>query len=269
MFAALAGYGVPMTHFGVNTGELLGAMGEAGATVVGVDWRTSLADAGRADRAGRAAGQFGSGGAAGRLAGDRESGLRRRRRRPVGRRRGAVGHIFNLGHGVPAQTDWNCSPTWSAWCTRCDRRRADPCPLSAAVFRLTAAYRIRTAVGPQPEILLFDPADRLGGVLRTETVYGQPFDIGAEAFIVRRPEVPALLAETRPGRPADRPDRGEDHDLQPGPVASVAERHAQRHSGFGRADGRPGGRGDGRPHRRGTTPADAVGSRIDAAVVTS
>jgi outer membrane protein OmpA-like peptidoglycan-associated protein len=34
-----------MTHFGVNTGELLGAMGQAGATVVGVDWRTSLADA--------------------------------------------------------------------------------------------------------------------------------------------------------------------------------------------------------------------------------
>ncbi len=67
--------------------------------------------------------------------------------------------------------------------------------VGGGVSGLTAAYRIRTAVGPQPEILLFDPADRLGGVLRTETVYGQPFDIGAEAFIVRRPEVPALLAE--------------------------------------------------------------------------
>jgi oxygen-dependent protoporphyrinogen oxidase len=42
---------------------------------------------------------------------------------------------------------------------------------------------------------LFDPADRLGGVLRTETLCGRPYDIGAEAFIVRRPEVPALLAE--------------------------------------------------------------------------
>ena len=31
---ALAGAGVPMTHFGVGTAELLGAMGEAGATVV-------------------------------------------------------------------------------------------------------------------------------------------------------------------------------------------------------------------------------------------
>ena len=45
VFDALAGDGVPMTHFGVGTAELLGAMGEAGATVVGVDWRTSLADA--------------------------------------------------------------------------------------------------------------------------------------------------------------------------------------------------------------------------------
>ena len=34
-----------MTHFGVGTAELLGAMSAAGATVVGVDWRTSLADA--------------------------------------------------------------------------------------------------------------------------------------------------------------------------------------------------------------------------------
>ena len=45
VFAALADYRVPMTHFGVGTAELLGAMAEAGATVVGVDWRTALADA--------------------------------------------------------------------------------------------------------------------------------------------------------------------------------------------------------------------------------
>ena len=40
-----------------------------------------------------------------------------------------------------------------------------------------------------------DPADRLGGVLRTEQLGGQPVDVGAEAFVARRPEVPALLAE--------------------------------------------------------------------------
>src|SRR5262249_39336372 len=33
---------VPKIHFGVGTGELLVAMGEAGADVVGVDWRTPL-----------------------------------------------------------------------------------------------------------------------------------------------------------------------------------------------------------------------------------
>ena len=42
---------------------------------------------------------------------------------------------------------------------------------------------------------MFEPADRLGGVLRTEQVGGQPIDVGAEAFVARRPEVPALLAE--------------------------------------------------------------------------
>jgi oxygen-dependent protoporphyrinogen oxidase len=51
------------------------------------------------------------------------------------------------------------------------------------------------AAGDQASITLFDPADRLGGVLRTERVGAQPMDVGAEAFVVRRPELPALLAE--------------------------------------------------------------------------
>src|SRR4051812_18044631 len=38
--------GVPRIHFGVNTGELLGAMASAGADVVGVDWRGALRGAG-------------------------------------------------------------------------------------------------------------------------------------------------------------------------------------------------------------------------------
>ncbi|KRD08654.1 uroporphyrinogen decarboxylase [Mycobacterium sp. Root265] len=106
IFAALADRGVPMTHFGVGTAELLGAMGEAGATVVGVDWRTSLeAAAGRVrpgtalqgnldpvvllagwpvvDRAARAVVEDGRAAIAA----------------------GASGHIFNLGHGVLPPTD--------------------------------------------------------------------------------------------------------------------------------------------------------------------
>ncbi|MGU3500480.1 protoporphyrinogen oxidase [Mycobacterium sp. C31M] len=67
--------------------------------------------------------------------------------------------------------------------------------VGGGISGLTAAYRLRVAVGPDPEITLFDPADRLGGVLRTEQVGGMTMDLGAEAFITRRPEVPALLAE--------------------------------------------------------------------------
>jgi oxygen-dependent protoporphyrinogen oxidase len=51
------------------------------------------------------------------------------------------------------------------------------------------------AAGQDASITVFDPADRLGGALRTERVGGQPVDVGAEAFIARRPEVSALLAE--------------------------------------------------------------------------
>jgi oxygen-dependent protoporphyrinogen oxidase len=69
------------------------------------------------------------------------------------------------------------------------------CVVGGGISGLVAAYRLRVAVGPDAPITLFDPADRLGGVLRTERVGGQPLDVGAEAFIARRPEVPALLAE--------------------------------------------------------------------------
>ena len=46
--------GVPRIHFGVGTGELLGLMGEAGADVVGVDWRVPLDEAVRRVEPGKA-----------------------------------------------------------------------------------------------------------------------------------------------------------------------------------------------------------------------
>jgi len=67
--------------------------------------------------------------------------------------------------------------------------------VGGGISGLVAAYRLRAAAGPDATITVFDPADRLGGVLRTERIGGQPLDVGAEAFIARRPEVPALLAE--------------------------------------------------------------------------
>ena len=67
--------------------------------------------------------------------------------------------------------------------------------VGGGISGLVAAYRLRVGAGPDATITLFDPADRLGGVLRTERIGGQPLDVGAEAFVARRPEVPALLAE--------------------------------------------------------------------------
>ncbi|WP_431306166.1 protoporphyrinogen oxidase [Mycobacterium hubeiense] len=69
------------------------------------------------------------------------------------------------------------------------------CIVGGGISGLVAAYRLRVAAGPGAVITVFDPADRLGGVLRTERIGGQPLDVGAEAFVARRPEVPALLAE--------------------------------------------------------------------------
>ncbi len=69
------------------------------------------------------------------------------------------------------------------------------CIVGGGISGLAAAYRLRVVAGDQARITLFDPADRLGGILRTMRLAGQPIDVGAEAFVARRPEVPALLAE--------------------------------------------------------------------------
>lgn len=69
------------------------------------------------------------------------------------------------------------------------------CIVGGGISGLVAAYRLRVAAGPDASITVLDPADRLGGVLRTERIAGQPLDVGAEAFVARRPEVPALLGE--------------------------------------------------------------------------
>ncbi|BCI81924.1 uroporphyrinogen decarboxylase [Mycolicibacterium sp. TY66] len=106
IFAALKDHGVPMTHFGVGTAELLGAMGEAGATVVGVDWRTNLVDA--AHRVGPGKALQGNLDPVVLLAGWRVVDDAVRQVVADGRRAveaGAAGHIFNLGHGVLPSTD--------------------------------------------------------------------------------------------------------------------------------------------------------------------
>jgi uroporphyrinogen decarboxylase len=106
VFSTLAGAGVPMTHFGVGTAELLGAMSQAGATVVGVDWRTSLSDAAARVQPGTAL--QGNLDPVVLLAGFEVAEPAVRAVVEDGRRAvdaGAAGHVFNLGHGVLPNTD--------------------------------------------------------------------------------------------------------------------------------------------------------------------
>jgi uroporphyrinogen decarboxylase len=101
IFAALAASGVPRIHFGVGTGELLGLLGEAGADVVGVDWRIPLDEAARRVPPGKA------------LQGNLDPAVllapwdvvEARAREVLARGRAAEGHIFNLGHGVLPETN--------------------------------------------------------------------------------------------------------------------------------------------------------------------
>lgn len=98
---ALASTGVPRIHFGVGTGELLAAMGDAGADVVGVDFRVDLADG--IARVGPERSVQGNLDPAILMApwevvAERATDIVR-----AGSR--SRGHIFNLGHGVLPDTD--------------------------------------------------------------------------------------------------------------------------------------------------------------------
>ncbi|MGZ5401187.1 MAG: uroporphyrinogen decarboxylase [Nocardioides sp.] len=100
VLARAGALGVPRIHFGVGTTNLLPMMGEAGADVVGIDWRTPLADGIT-------------------LVGDRAvqgnldptlvfaptDVMLARAAEVVDAGRAAKGHIFNLGHGVVPATD--------------------------------------------------------------------------------------------------------------------------------------------------------------------
>jgi len=96
VLAGVAEYGVPRIHFGVGTGELLAAMRDAGADVVGVDWRIPLDEAVR--RLGGTAVVQGNLDPA--LLHASWPVLEAEVRRIAEEGRAAAGHIFNLGHGV-------------------------------------------------------------------------------------------------------------------------------------------------------------------------
>jgi oxygen-dependent protoporphyrinogen oxidase len=83
--------------------------------------------------------------------------------------------------------------------------------VGGGISGLAAAHRLRTRLGPGARIVLVERAERLGGVLRTVQLAGVPMDVGAEAYLARRPEVPALAAELGLG----------DYLVHPGPATAT------------------------------------------------
>jgi uroporphyrinogen decarboxylase len=100
LFEGIAPLGVPVTHFGVGTGGILGLQASAGGDVIGLDWRIALSE-------GR------------RLVGDRAvqgnldpvlllgpwEGVEEAASWVLAQNDGRRGHVFNLGHGVLPGTD--------------------------------------------------------------------------------------------------------------------------------------------------------------------
>ena len=91
---------VPRIHFGVGTGELLAAIGEAGAEVVGVDFRLPLDEAAR-----RVPGKALQGNLDPAVLFAPPAVVEQRVRDVLAAGRAAPGHVFNLGHGVPPDAD--------------------------------------------------------------------------------------------------------------------------------------------------------------------
>jgi uroporphyrinogen decarboxylase len=91
---------VPRIHFGVGTGELLTLMGDAGADVVGVDWRVPLDEARQ-----RVPGKAVQGNLDPAVCLAPWEVVAERTRDVLRRNAGRPGHIFNLGHGVLPELD--------------------------------------------------------------------------------------------------------------------------------------------------------------------
>jgi uroporphyrinogen decarboxylase len=101
VFAAVASRSVPRIHFGVGTGELLRDMSEAGADVVGVDWRVPLHEAERRVGPGKAF----QGNLDPAVLFAPPAALDAAVQRVLDDAAELPGHVFNLGHGVPPNTD--------------------------------------------------------------------------------------------------------------------------------------------------------------------
>ncbi len=101
VFEAVAKYETPRIHFGVGTSELLALMQSAGANVMGVDFRLPLNEAiKRLNHPSPLQGNLDPAVLFANWSAVSTSVLR-----VLGEAEGLPGHIFNLGHGVPPDTD--------------------------------------------------------------------------------------------------------------------------------------------------------------------
>jgi protoporphyrinogen/coproporphyrinogen III oxidase len=67
--------------------------------------------------------------------------------------------------------------------------------VGGGIAGLAAAYRLRKLLGSAAEIVVIEGSRRLGGALRTVELGGLALDVGAEAFLMRRPEAIQLVDE--------------------------------------------------------------------------
>lgn len=101
VLSAAAAYDIPVVHFGVGTSDLLTSMHAAGGSVMGVDYRLDLDEA----EARLGGGVPLQGNIDPALLGAGWEPLRRHTLGVLARGHAAPGHVANLGHGVPADTD--------------------------------------------------------------------------------------------------------------------------------------------------------------------
>jgi len=102
LFAGIGELGVPVIHFGVGTGELLGPMAAAGGDAIGVDARVPL-DAGW-NRVGGPSGRAVQGNLDPSALLAPWEVVEREALDVLARADGRDGHVFNLGHGVLPDT---------------------------------------------------------------------------------------------------------------------------------------------------------------------